>query len=206
MGQILNNSFNNKLRNEIKKNKKTSKKNLWIKEEYLKCGYINNPKKEHRVWFNFKNINSANFLIIKLLENGINAKISIIDKKYVVYINDISSIKSLLKLLSAKESLIVFEDELNNKNLNSNINRLVNFEVANIKKATKSGLKQVEDIKKLLEYKNINDFDKNLRIVIEARLKNPNVSLSELANIIGNISKSTLNHRFTKIRKMLSGE
>ena len=206
MGQVLSNSFNNKLKNEIKSNKELLKKNIWIRDEYLKCGYINNPKKEHRVQFNFKNIDDANLLVIKLLENGINAKISIMDKKYIVYINDVNSIKSLLKLLSARESLLVFEEESNNKNLNSNINRIVNFEVANIKKATKSGLKQVEDIKKLLEYKNLNDFDKNIRVVIEARLNNPNVSLSELAGIIGNISKSTLNHRFAKIRKMLSGE
>ncbi len=206
MGQVLNNSFNNILKNEIKSNKKILKKNNWIIKEYLKCGYINNPKKEYRVQFNFKQIEDANDLVVKFLKYGINAKISIIGKKYIVYINDVSSIKYLLKLLSAKKSLKVFEEELNNKNLNSNINRIVNFEVANIKRATKSGLKQVEEIKKLLEYKNINELDKNIKVVIDARLNNPNVSLNELASIIGNISKSTLNHRFSKIRKMLSGE
>ena len=206
MGQILKNSFNTKLKKEIKNIKFKNNINF-IKEEYLKHGYINNPKKEHRVQFNTKNIESANNLVKELSTFDINSKISVVDKKYIVYINDINSIKQFLIILSAKKSLLFFEKEINNKSLNSNINRIVNFEVANIKKATKSALKQVDDIKKLLEIKKMSELDQNIRLVIEARLNNPTLSLNELSIIIGNISKSTLNHRFSKIRKMLkSGE
>ena len=69
--------------------------------------------------------------------------------------------------------------------------------------------KQIKDINILKEHDLIDVLDDKIREAIEYRLKYPESSLSELANIMSNdlgydISKSGLNHRFRKIKEIVS--
>ena len=82
-------------------------------------------------------------------------------------------------------------------------NRLVNFETANIKRSTDASLKQLKLIERLLKRYKINSLDDDIKIIVKARLKYKMVSMTELAEKIGNISKSAINHRFIKIKSLL---
>ena len=52
----------------------------------------------------------------------------------------------------------------------------------------------------------MDDLDETLQKIIKCRIKYPYMSLSELADKIGNISKSTINHRFIKIREIIGSK
>ena len=122
-----------------------------------------------------------------------------------MYLADNKSVMELLKILGAKKSLNKYEKIVQKKNKISNINRIVNFETANIKKSVDASLKELDDIKKLLKIYKFKDLDYRLQEVITARRKYKTLSLSELAKKMGNISKNTLSKRFNKI-KLLLGE
>ena len=69
--------------------------------------------------------------------------------------------------------------------------------------------KQIKDIEKLKEYDMIDLLDERLQELIKYRLEYPESSLQELSDIISletgvKITKSGLNHRFRKIKEIVS--
>ena len=88
------------------------------------------------------------------------------------------------------------------------VNRLNNCEIANQEKAISTGLKQIEQINYLKEHDLIDLLDEKAKMVVDYRLKYPDVSYSELSNIISletnyKIGKSGINHNFIKIRTII---
>ena len=88
-------------------------------------------------------------------------------------------------------------------------NRLNNCEQANMDKIFITASNQIRDIEKLKKYDLLDVIDNKLKEVVEYRVKYPESSLSELAEVMSNelgysITKSGLNHRFRKIKDMVS--
>ncbi len=179
------------------------KKDLRVK--FINYGMISDPNVSHRLEFRFKTLKAANTTLQELSIYGIPGKISVSDDKKIirVYIGDAPNIMATLKLLGANESLKKYKKIYDYKQKAKNTNRQVNFEAANIKRSTDAALEQVRIIEKLLKKRKINTIDADLRVVIKARMMNKLISMSELASKIGNISKSALNHRFIRIKKMV---
>lgn len=178
------------------------KKDLRLK--FLKCGMLYDPNNAHHLEFRFKNLKVANTTLQELSIYGIPGKISINDDRQiaVVYVGDALNIMTLMKLLGCQDTLKTYKKVYEYKQRAKETNRQVNFEAANIKRSADAALEQVNLIEKLLKKKKIETIDVDLRTVIRARMKYKRISMSELAEKI-NISKSAINHRFIRIRKLL---
>ena len=88
-------------------------------------------------------------------------------------------------------------------------NRLNNCEQANMDKIFLTASKQLKDIEILKQYDLLDVIDQKLLEVVEYREKYPESSLQELSEIMSNelgytITKSGLNHRFRKIKEIVS--
>ena len=88
------------------------------------------------------------------------------------------------------------------------VNRLNNCEIANQEKTISTGLKQLEQINYLKDNDLLDLLDEKARIVAEYRLKYPEVSFTELSNIITmetdyKIGRSGINHNFIKIKNLV---
>jgi len=178
------------------------KKDLRLK--FLECGMLYDPNNAHHLEFRFKSLKAANITLQELSIYGIPGKISINDdrKVAVVYVGDASNVMALMKLLGCQDTLKTYKRVYEYKRRAKETNRQVNFEAANIKRSADAALEQVNLIEKLLKKKKIETIDVDLRTVIRARMKYKRISMSELAEKI-NISKSAINHRFIRIRKLL---
>lgn len=178
------------------------KKDLRLK--FLECGMLYDPNNAHHLEFRFKSLKAANITLQELSIYGIPGKISINDdrKVAVVYVGDASNVMALMKLLGCQDTLKTYKRVYEYKKRAKETNRQVNFEAANIKRSADAALEQVNLIEKLLKKKKIETIDVDLRTVIRARMKYKRISMSELAEKI-NISKSAINHRFIRIRKLL---
>ena len=78
----------------------------------------------------------------------------------------------------------------------------INCETANLTKTIQAGRKQVEDINFIKSKNKFGELPDNLKLVAEIRLKNPEASLAELVELLGNtISKSGVSHRLSAISK-----
>ena len=197
-------NFNNKVGIVEIGNKKNIIKDL--RNKFIESGTINDPKNSYHMEISFDSAREALFTAKEIRSLNINCKNSLRtrsnSKKYIVYIKSGEEIKELINILGAKKTYKLYNGVINKKSINQDINRIVNFEMSNIKKAVSAGSSQLNDIKRLLKKYKLKNLDPKLQEVIVARKKNPELSLTELSNVIGNISKSALNHRLAKIKEL----
>lgn len=145
-----------------------------------------------------------------LAEFNISSKISTRKNIFVLYIKDSESIKDLLALLGAVESVFSLSDEMARRGLRNTVNRQVNCINANISKTVEASIKQVEAINLINKKIGLESLPEDLQEVAVLRLANQQESLEELLKLSTlKLTKSGLNHRFRRILKiaqLLRGE
>ena len=181
----------------------------FIKGAFLAVGNVSNPSTSgYHLEFIFTKERLAK-QVLNLL-NYFNLKAKLIKRGYknIVYIKASECISDLIKMFKATNSLFYFEDIRIYRDHKNMVNRLNNCEIANQEKTFKTGQAQLESINYLKEHDLINLLDENTRIVADARVKYPEVSMQELADIVTmeynyKIGKSGINHRFIKINNLV---
>ena len=180
----------------------------YLRGSFLTKGSINDPKtSRYHLEFLIDEREEAEF-IQKLLNNfSLNSKILSREKGYMVYIKEAEKIGDFLRIISAFNAVLYYEDIRIYRDHKNMTNRLNNCEQANIDKIVETATKQLEDIRYLKENLGIELLDDKTKEIIEYREKYPEASLLELSEIISYetgkpITKSGLNHRFRKIREL----
>ncbi len=180
----------------------------YLKGAFLGIGNISNPKTSgYHLEFILNNESDALYICGLLNDFKLNAKVIKRGKKYITYIKMSECISDLIKMFKAINSLFEFEDTRIYRDHKNMVNRLNNCELANQEKTIKTGLDLINDINYLKEYDLINLLDEKTKLVVEYRLKYPESSYQELADIISletdyKVGKSGINHHFIKIRKI----
>ena len=181
----------------------------FIEGAFLAVGNISNPSTSgYHLEFIFTKERLAK-QVLKLLEYfKLNAKMIKRGYKTVVYIKASENISDLIKLFKATSSLFYFEDIRIYRDHKNMVNRLNNCEIANQEKTFKTGQKQIEDIEYLKTMDLFDLLDDKTKIVADARVKYPELSYQELADIITSemdykIGKSGVNHHFIKISNLV---
>lgn len=165
-------------------------------------GNITDPNKDYHLEFVFSDSTNANDFMLNLKKANFNAKSTIRKKNYIVYIKGSEYIGDFLTITSAHNALMDFHNIRILKDISGNINRKVNLETANLNKTINAALQQEEDIKYLLN-SNQNILTKELRNLATMRLENMDATLKELGEKFDPpLSKSCINHRLRKIRKI----
>ena len=118
----------------------------------------------------------------------------------------VERIIDFLRAIGASTSVMEYEMERINRNMNSTINRVNNCDVANETKAMSACIAQMEDIAYIMDKAGLEILDDKTRSVALIRLENPELRLNELAEVYyektgKTISKSGLHHRFKKIKE-----
>lgn len=192
-------------------------KNLDVSEEkvaflqgaFLAIGNISNPQTSgYHLEYICNNEKIAKYIKLLLQSFNFNAKIVKRRYKHVVYLKSGDNISDLLKLFKATSSMFFFEDIRIYRDHKNMVNRINNCEISNQTKSIETGIKQIKTINYLEENSLIDLLDEKTKVVIEARKKYPEASLTELAQIISmeynyNIGKSGVNHHFIKINNMV---
>ena len=182
----------------------------YLRGLFISTGSINDPKtSRYHLEFIINDKDYANYISKLLNEFNLNSKVIKREKNYMVYIKEAEKISDYLRIIKAYNAVMYFEDIRIYRDHKNMTNRLNNCEQANMDKIFLTSSRQIKDIEKLKEYDIIDLLDEKIKEVIEYRLKYPEVSLQELSDIItsstGNkITKSGLNHRFRKIREIVT--
>lgn len=183
-------------------------KKAFLRAAFLAGGSINHPKTaEYHLEIFTKDANQVVFLqsIMNFFE--LNAKITKRRQGFICYIKDAQGISDFLQLVGAQQALFQFEDIRIKRDFNNSINRVMNMEIANEKKAIVAANEQMKDIEIVEKYIPKGQIDEKSRQVIELRKAYPEASLMELVDLYeetyhDQISKSGMNHRLVKIRLM----
>lgn len=185
-------------------------KKAYLRGAFLICGSVNDPKtSRYHLEFIIDNKIIANFINKLLNELNFKSKVLKREKHYMVYLKESERISDFIKLLNAYNSLFYYEDIRIYRDHKNMTNRLNNCEQANIDKIVFSSNEQLENIKKLKEIYDFDLLDDKIKEICIYKEKYPESSMGELANIISietgtKITKSGINHRFRKIKEMVS--
>ena len=182
----------------------------YLRGVFLVTGSVNDPKtSKYHLELLVDSDEYAEFISELLNENGLNSKIIKREKKYMIYVKEAEKISDFLRIIKAYNGVMYFEDIRIYRDHKNMTNRLNNCEQANMDKIFLTASSQIRDINKLKEYDVDDLVDDKIKVVMEYRLKYPEASLGELSDIISNetgnkITKSGLNHRFRKIKEIIS--
>ena len=181
----------------------------YLRGAFLSKGSINDPKTA-RYHLEYLIEDKPEALVINDLLNtfDLNSKVITRDKGYMVYVKEAEKIGDFLRIINANNAVLYYEDIRIYRDHKNMTNRLNNMEQANMDKVVATVTKQIEQIEFLKEGDYINLLDDKTQEAIEYRLKYPEASLTELAEIISYetrkpITKSGLNHRFRKINELI---
>ena len=87
--------------------------------------------------------------------------------------------------------------------MRNDVNRIVNCETANLSKTVNASIRQIENIKFIIDRIGINGIPENLREIAQKRLNFQDASLKELGQMLTpSIGKSGVNHRLRKIEEL----
>ena len=181
----------------------------YLRGAFLSKGSINDPKTaRYHLEFLVEEKEEANVINDLLNYFELNSKIITRDKGYMVYVKEAEKIGDFLRIINANQAVLYYEDIRIYRDHKNMTNRLNNCEQANMDKIIATATKQIEQIDYLKENAAIDLLDDKTKEVIEYRLKYPEASLTELAEIISYetrkpITKSGLNHRFRKINELV---
>ena len=184
----------------------------YLRGVFFACGSINDPKtSRYHAEFMIKNAKTTKYINNLLNELFFNSKVIKRDNSYMIYIKEAEKISDFIKLLNAYNSLFYYEDIRIYRDHKNMTNRLNNCEQANTDKIVQTSMKQLEDIKKLKEIKDFDMIDEKIQELCMYKEKYPESSMTELADIISletgrKITKSGINHRFRKIKEIISKE
>lgn len=181
----------------------------FLEGAFLAVGNVSNPSTSgYHLEFIFTKERLAK-QVLNLL-NGFNLKAKLTKRGYknVVYIKASECISDLIKRFKATNSLFYFEDIRIYRDHKNMVNRLNNCEIANQEKTFKTGQVQLANINYLKEENLFELLDEKTMMVADARVKYPELSMQEIAEIISNeygykIGKSGVNHHFIKISNLV---
>lgn len=184
-------------------------KKSYLRGSFLSSGSINDPKNNSSYHLEFFYDSSDEAVFVQRILNSFDLNFKLITRGsvYVIYIKDSEKISDFLKLISAFNAVLYFENIKAYREQKNNINRINNFEQANIDKIIETSNKQLDYINKIEEKLGFDFLDDKLKVVAIYRKKYPEVSLQELSEIINietedKITKSGLNHRLKKIKDL----
>lgn len=170
---------------------------------FLSAGSITDPEKNYHFEIACASKEKAEQLRELFEFFGLEAKIVLRKKYYVVYLKEGAMISDALNIIEAHISLMKFENVRILKDVRNSVNRRVNCEAANINKTVSAARKQIEDIEYIKNTVGLERLSENLRDIAYARLEEPDATLKELGEKLNSpVGKSGVNHRLRKLSQI----
>jgi len=178
-------------------------KKAYLRGAFLAGGSLSNPDKGYHLEIVCRDAMIAEEIEEILEEFNIFSKVVERKDHFVLYIKEAEQIADFLNIIGAHNSLMEFENVRILKEVRNNVNRQVNCETANIQKTVDASIRQIENIRFLVQTGELNKLSPQLKEAAILRLENPDTNLSDLCSLMKTpISKSGMNHRLRKIDEM----
>lgn len=178
-------------------------KRAFIRGVFLSAGSVTDPAKTYHFEIVMTSRDKAVFVAEILHSFGIDAKIIVRKKYFVVYVKEGSQIVDVLNVMEAHIALMNLENVRILKEMRNSINRQVNCETANINKTVVAATKQIDDIIYIRDMAGLSELSEGLEEVARLRIEQPDASLKELGALLNPpLGKSGVNHRLRRISKI----
>ena len=177
--------------------------NSFLAGVFLACGTVSSPEKDYHLEFSVSYLNLSKSLVTLINELELEPKQTNRKGYNIIYFKDSEAIEDCLYIMGASSSMFEMMNIKIVKDIRNSANRRANCETANIEKTVKAAMPQIEAIIKIKKEKGFDSLSEPLREMAEMRLENPELSLSELAEMFNPpLSRSGANHRLGRLMKI----
>ena len=173
----------------------------FIRGVFLACGSVSDPAKGCHAELVIKDELLARTILKLLADKGVSGKLTIRKSTWVVYFKEGEKVEDFLTFMGAGEAMLAVSEQRMLREIANNSNREVNCFSANMEKAARASAAQVEDIRLILTEKGTDCLTDELYEVASARMANPDMTLSQLAELL-EIGKSAVNYRLRKLAEI----
>jgi DNA-binding protein WhiA len=178
-------------------------KKAYIRAAFLGAGSVSDPNKSYHLEIVCSDFGYADFLSNLINEQGFETKVISRKESYIVYLKAAEQISNFLSYIGAYKYTLEFENVRVFKDINNQVNRIVNLENANLNKMVDAYVRQANDIKYIDDKIGIENLPENLQELARLRLENESISLKELGQKLNpTLGKSGVSHRLNKIRQI----
>lgn len=169
---------------------------------FISCGTVNDPSKAAHLELRFTDRDAMELCRETMVMSGFPPHISCRRAYLLLYIKKTGLIVDFLTYLGAYKAVLDFENANVKKEVNSNVNRTVNCDIANMEKARATGQKQVEEIRNLMNSGKFQRLPENVKELARLRLENPDATFEELGKMLTPpLSKSGVAHRMRQLKE-----
>lgn len=179
-------------------------KKAYIRGAFLGGGSMTDPHKTYHMEFVNDRWAKAERLRELLLSFGVESHIIERNRSshsvYVLYLKDGSQIVDVLNIMGGYVALMNLENVRIVKEVRNQINRQVNCEAANLDRVVSAAVKQLEDIRYIMDTIGMDQLPTGLAEVARLRIDHEDASLKELGQMLDPpVGKSGVNHRLRKL-------
>ena len=167
---------------------------------FLAGGSVTDPEKSYHLELVTSHYYVSRELLVLLREAGFEAKETTRKSNYITYFKQSEHIEDFLTAIGASLAAMEIMTSKLERDLRGSVNRRVNCDSANLDKTVAAAQNQIDAIHHLKEQGTWSSLPEKLRETAELRVNNPELTLSQLAELFQPpISKSALNHRLRKL-------
>lgn len=175
----------------------------FLRAAFMAKGSITNPEKDYHLEIAVP-YESYALLVVRIMEMfQFETRYFQRKEDHVVYLKGGDAIGEFLRVISAPNALLEFENVRVMKGVRNKINRLVNCETANLTKTVFASQEQISNIKHIQNAIGLESIPASLQEIALLRLRFPESTLQELGNKAQPpLSKSTVNHRLRRLNTL----
>lgn len=175
----------------------------FLRGVFMGGGSMADPNQMYHLEVVASNMENATFINGIMNNMGLNAKTIKRKKDYVVYIKGAERISDFLAAIGSNKGILEFEQVRVIKDVKNRVNRLNNFENANLEKTIDTALLQIEDIMLIRKNRKFQRLPEQLKEIALLRLENKNDTYTELGEKLNPpLSRAGVSHRFKKIKEI----
>ncbi|WP_311482114.1 DNA-binding protein WhiA [uncultured Anaerococcus sp.] len=175
----------------------------FLKIAFIFRGSVNDPQRGYNLEIVGKNEMEARIIKDSMDAFNLNSKISKRLDNHIVYLKDSDKISDFLVVVGAMQSLFELENVRAMKSIRNDVNRVNNFDNANIDRTVKAAMAQVDAINKIITNNRFDELDDLSQKIGNLRLENPYLSLDELGDKLNPpLTKAKINYRLQKFIKL----
>ncbi len=175
----------------------------FLRGAFLAGGSVTDPHKRYHLEFATSHLQVGREMEALLRDMGFEPKNVQRGGSSVTYFKHSANIEDMLTRLGAPSAAMEIMSAKVEKSMRNTVNRRVNCDAANLDKAVEASRAQVAALTRLTDSGVLKTLPAPLQEVAVARLLQPELSLSELAETFDPpLTKSCLNHRMRKLMQL----
>ncbi len=173
----------------------------FLRGAFLAGGSVTDPVKRYHLELVTGHYTVSRQITALFIDMGFEPKSVARAGNYIIYFKQSALIEDILTTAGAPVAAMRVMSAKIEKDMTNLVNRKVNCDTANVAKSVEASAQVLVDIKKLRDSGVLTSLSDKLREAARLREENPELTLSELADLTG-LTKSGLNHRLRKLSEI----